>query len=103
MLEASEEASLEHRSEEPEEIIGSRMQKKYSSDMLLEDLMDPDYEPIKKEKEDTSKMIEPVSLDDFLVSNDLDIEEDFKDPNEDTLTESDLFHLIDSMYDKDDE
>ena len=103
VLEASEEASLEHRSEEPEEIIGSRMQKKYRSDMLLEDLMDPDYEPIKKEKEDTSKMIEPVSLDDFLVSNDLDIEEDFKDPNEDTLTESDLFHLIDSMYDKEDE
>ena len=100
-VEEKAEVSFESRNDEPEEIIGSRMQRKYRSDMMFEDLMDPNYEPIEDKEE--SKTIEPVSLDDFLVSNDLDIEEDFKDPNEDTLTESDLFHLIDSMYDKEDE
>lgn len=99
----NEETSFEYRNDEINKTNDSRIQRKYRSDMIFEDLMDPNYELEQKEKEDTAKTIEPVSLDDFLISNDLDIEEDFKDPNEDTLTESDLFHLIDSMYDKEDE
>ena len=71
--------------------------------------MDPDYEPIHQEEEKEAsleretKTIEPIALDDFLGEDDERDEFDYKDPNEDTLTESDLFHLIDSMYDKEEE
>lgn len=91
------------------EVIGSRMQRKYKNDILLEDLMDPNYKPASPEAEKDlyalpkeSRTIEPIALDDFLDDDDRD-EVDYKDPNEDTLTESDLFHLIDSMYDKEEE
>lgn len=88
-----------------EEVIGSRMQRRYHKDMMFEDLMNPDYEPkkIEKELDDEVRNMEPVSLDDFLIHDEKEFEEDFKDPNEDTLTESDLFNLIDSMYDKEEE
>ena len=109
-LEDDLETSLVMNEVEPkEEVIGSRMQRKYKNDILLEDLMDPDYEPIHQEEEKESsleretKTIEPIALDDFLGEDDERDEFDYKDPNEDTLTESDLFHLIDSMYDKEEE
>lgn len=93
------------KQEEPEEIIGSRMQRKYHSDMMFEDLMNPEYEPkrVKNEFEEEEQTMEPISLDDFLIHDEKDFEDDYKDPNEDTLTESDLFHLIDSMYDKEED
>ena len=86
----------------------TRVQKNYSDDVLLEELMDPNYEPKRAKKEENREceieenIVKPFALDDFLISNDED-EVDYKDPNEDTLTESDLFNLIDSMYDKEDE
>ena len=95
-----------------DEVIGSRMQRKYHNDVMLEDLMDPDYhvtESSRKTKtllnEDNSQTLEPIALDDFLLTeeDDKDTNQDFRDPLDDTLTESDLFHLIDSMYDKEDE
>ena len=93
--------------EQQDELIGSRMQRRYHSNGMFDDLMDLDYNSKKMDKEELdtfSKTIEPISLDDFLVNNDEDLDDvNYKDPNEDTLTESDLFHLIDSMYEKEDE
>ena len=95
------------KNEEP--VIDSRMQRNYPNDVLLDDLMDPDFRFTKGDLEkriisdEEAKTIEPFALDDFLKYNELDNDIDYKDPNEDTLTESDLFNLIDSMYDKEDE
>lgn len=110
-LEDELETSLVADKEVNDEVIGSRMQRKYHSDVMLEDLMNPDYNPkesTKKEKTvsevGASQVLEPIALDDFLLSDDVTMEEeDYRDPLDDTLTESDLFHLIDSMYDKEDE
>ncbi len=99
------------------EVIGSRMQRKYHDEVMLDDLMDPEYNPVKEDKvqkkekveEESTKTLEPIALDDFLLPPENDSKEeekdkeDYKDPLDDTLTESDLFHLIDSMYDKEDE
>ena len=93
------------------------MQRKYHDEVMLDDLMDPEYNPVKedraqkkeKEEEESTKTLEPIALDDFLLPPENDSKEeekdkeDYKDPLDDTLTESDLFHLIDSMYDKEDE
>ena len=71
--------------------------------------MDPNYEPASEDKieEDympkkESRTIDPIALEDFLSEDEND-ELDYRDPNEDTLTESDLFHLIGSMYDKEED
>ena len=108
-LEDELETSLMPSKEVNDEVIGSRMQRKYRNDFVLEDLMDPDYRvDTKKEEresklEESSKTLEPIALDDFLLHDEKEEETDYKDPLEDTLTESDLFHLIDSMYDKEEE
>lgn len=92
-----------------DELIGSRVQRKYHNDAILDDLMNPEYEPSlnqnKKDADtDDSQVLEPIALDDFLLSDkDNSLDQDYKDPLDDTLTESDLFHLIDSMYDKEEE
>lgn len=100
-----------------EEKITSRVQKIYNDDNIMDDLMNPDYninddvnakeEEMPETRENLTKTLEPIALEDFLLSSDeeeaTDEEYDYKDPLDDTLTESDLFHLIDSMYDKEDE
>lgn len=94
-----------------DEMIGSRVQRKYHNDVMLDDLMNPEFETVKQSKKekiddelDNSQVLEPIALDDFLLSDkDDNLEQDYKDPLDDTLTESDLFHLIDSMYDKEEE
>lgn len=107
-LEDELETSLITEKKADDEVIGSRMQRKYRNEVMLEDLMDPDYNindfaTSDKATEDASKTLEPIALDDFLLHDDKEEEMDYKDPLEDTLTESDLFHLIDSMYDKEEE
>lgn len=93
-----------------DEVIESRVQRKYHNDVMLEDLMDPNYSidddnyDLRDEKvSDNSQTLEPIALDEFLLQDEDEEKEDYTDPLEDTLTESDLFHLIDSMYDKEEE
>ena len=88
-------------------IAESRMKRIHSNDVLLEELMDPNYEPKMNDKnysfEEETKTLEPYALDSFFDDEQMENSIDYKDPNEDTLAESDLFNLIDSMYDKEDE
>ena len=71
--------------------------------------MNPDYKVEDDTSNEKAQTLEPIALDDFLLPPENDSKEeekdkeDYKDPLDDTLTESDLFHLIDSMYDKEDE
>lgn len=88
---------------EDDEVIGSRMQRKYRNGIMLDELMDMEKEVAKEELDADSKTLEPIALDNFLLADEGEMEEDYKDPLDDTLTESDLFHLIDSMYDKEEE
>lgn len=79
---------------------------------MLDDLMDPDYEPRFASKEEDTDMFEEIHDEFSKVNNDLEkIEDDNlleemendSEVTEDDLTESDLFNLIDSMYDKKDD
>ena len=64
--------------------------------------MNPDYKVEDDTSNEKAQTLEPIALEDFLGKEPINDnkEEDYKDPLDDTLTESDLFHLIDSMYDK---
>jgi len=62
-------------------------------DGMLEDLLDPEYEPRFAAKEDTA--VEEESTPDMFEELHQELEE-----TKENLTESDLFNLIDSMYDK---
>lgn len=64
-------------------------------DGMLEDLMDPDYEPRFAAHEEVIPEENTVEEDDMFEEMHQDLEND-----EDKLTESDLFNLIDSMYEK---
>ena len=66
-----------------------------SHDGMLEDLMDMDYEPRFASKESDSLEVETEEESDMFEQIHQELEE-----NESNLTESDLFNLIDSMYDK---
>lgn len=85
-----------------DDVIGSRVQRKYHENTTLEDLMNPDYKVEDDTSNEKAQTLEPIALEDFLGKEPINDnkEEDYKDPLDDTLTESDLFHLIDSMYDK---
>ncbi|MBE6152038.1 MAG: hypothetical protein E7165_01835 [Firmicutes bacterium] len=64
-------------------------------DGMLEDLMDPDYEPRFASKE--------IEKEEVTIKEDEDLFEEMHqelEESDNTLTESDLFNLIDSMYDK---
>ena len=63
-------------------------------DGMLEDLLDPEYEPRFAAKEEPIEEVEETS-DDMFEELHQELEE-----SEDNLTESDLFNLIDSMYDE---
>lgn len=62
---------------------------------MLEDLMDPDYEPRFAARDEEISEEEQVEEQDMFEEMHEELENDEND-----LTESDLFNLIDSMYDK---
>lgn len=66
-----------------------------SRDGILDDLMDPDYEP-RFASHDEDDSVEEIPEDADMFE---EIEQELK-KEEDNLTESDLFNLIDSMYEK---
>ena len=77
-----------------------------SSNDILDDLMDPDYEPrfAEKQKEDIElDVLEDLEIGEYIPEEDIfeDMHEDVNEVND--LSESDLFNLIDSMYDKKDD
>lgn len=74
---------------------------------IFDDLMDPDYEPRFAEKEKNNIDIDVLDeeVDAPEHSEELDVFEEMQETNdlENDLSESDLFNLIDSMYDKKDD
>ena len=80
-----------------------------SSNDILDDLMDPDYEPrfAEKQKEDIElDVFEDLEIGEYIPEEEKedifeDMQEDVNEVND--LSESDLFNLIDSMYDKKDD
>lgn len=80
-----------------------------NSSEIFDDLMDPDYEPrfAEKQKDEVEfDVLDDLKIEDDVVSTpEEDMFEELHDDSDkpDDLSESDLFNLIDSMYDKKDD